>query len=58
MVRAWVFALALAAVTQDPQKLKDILKDKAPHPSWVYHDLAQGVAEAKKTGKPLVVVFR
>jgi hypothetical protein len=25
---------------------------------WIYNDLAQGFAEAKKTGKPLVVVLR
>ena len=25
---------------------------------WIYNDLDQGFTEAKKTGKPLLVVFR
>lgn len=25
---------------------------------WIYNDLEKGFAEAKKTGKPLAVVFR
>ena len=25
---------------------------------WIYNDLDQGFAEAQKTGKPLLVVFR
>ncbi len=25
---------------------------------WIYNDLNQGFAEAQKTGKPLLVVFR
>ena len=25
---------------------------------WIYNDLDKGIAEAKRTGKPLLVVFR
>lgn len=25
---------------------------------WIYNDLQQGIAEAERTGKPLLVVFR
>ena len=25
---------------------------------WIYNDLAQGFAEAEKTGEPLLIVFR
>lgn len=25
---------------------------------WTYNDLGKGIAEAKRTGKPLLVVFR
>jgi hypothetical protein len=25
---------------------------------WIYNDLSQGIAQARKTGKPLLVVFR
>jgi len=26
--------------------------------TWIYNDLAKGMAEAKQTGKPMLVVFR
>ncbi|RKU16853.1 hypothetical protein C6500_16645 [Candidatus Poribacteria bacterium] len=25
---------------------------------WIYNDLAKGIAEAEKTGQPLLIVFR
>ena len=25
---------------------------------WIYNDLPKGIAEAKETGKPLLIVFR
>ena len=25
---------------------------------WVYNDLSQGIAQARKTGRPLLVIFR
>jgi hypothetical protein len=48
-----------------PAKPKDrktqVLEDRqivGADEAWVYNDLAKGIAEAKKTGKPLLVVFR
>lgn len=34
------------------------LKDLEVHPAWLYHDLNAGFAEALKSGRPLMVVFR
>jgi len=30
----------------------------ATHESWIYNDVERGFAEAKKTGKPLLITFR
>jgi hypothetical protein len=43
---------------QDKNPLRDKLKDTAADATWVYDDIDQGFAEAKKTGKPMLVVFR
>jgi hypothetical protein len=55
-------ALALAAAAlggQDPRKeqLKTQLKDEIVG-AWIYDDIPAGFAEAKKSGKPMLVVFR
>ena len=39
-------------------QLREKLKDTALQGAWVYDDIDAGFAEAKKTGKPLLVVFR
>lgn len=57
-----LLALAAAAATlapQDPSKerLRQNLRDVLVGP-WVYDDLDEGYAQAKKTGKPLMVVIR
>jgi hypothetical protein len=44
-----LFVLALALLPQQ--------EEPAPIPGW-HSDLPSGFAEAKKTGKPLLVVFR
>ena len=55
---------ALAALTllslqeAKDRRLQENLKDTGLVGSWVYDDLDAGVAEAKKSGKPLLVVFR
>lgn len=50
---------ALAAATQDGNRqLQQSLNDNDVHASWIYNDIEAGFAEAKKTGKPLLVVFR
>ncbi len=50
----------LLARTQDPQKeaLRAKLKDTTTAGAWIYDDLAAGFALAKKSNKPMLVVFR
>jgi hypothetical protein len=50
--------LLLAAVPQDKDALKASLKEVDIPASWIYDDIDAGFAEAKKTGKPLLVAFR
>ncbi len=51
-----VGAAALAFLgAQDLQKSLD---DTEVRGAWIYNDLGAGFAEARKTGKPLLVVFR
>ena len=56
---------SVPAIAADPPKPKDrnaqVLDDKptvTKDERWVYNDLEKGKAEAAKTGKPLLVVFR
>jgi hypothetical protein len=42
----------------DPEALKKSLDDKDVAGTWIYNDLAAGFAEARKSRKPLLVVFR
>jgi hypothetical protein len=50
--------LVTPAFAQVPAMLQQALKDTDVHPAWIYNDLDRGFAEAKKTGKPLLVVLR
>jgi hypothetical protein len=54
---AAVVCLTLAA-PQDKEKVREGLKDTELKGSWVYDDLPAGIAEAKTSGKPLMVVLR
>lgn len=64
-MRAWA-AIAVAAAglstagAQDGAKeqLRIALKDNEVKGNWIYDDLPAGYAAAKKTGKPMMVVFR
>jgi serine protease Do len=38
--------------------LKTSLGDVELQGNWIYNDISAGFAESKKTGKPLLVVFR
>ena len=60
MTIAMLAALLCAASPQDPRKeqLRTALKDDAVKGDWIYDDLPAGYAEAKKSGKPMLVVFR
>jgi hypothetical protein len=54
-------ALLLAATlvhADDKAQLRAALKDTEPKGDWMYDDLALGFADAKKSGRPLMVVFR
>lgn len=53
-----LLGLAVASEAQEPSGLRKNLKDLEVHGSWVYNDLDRGFAEARKAGKPLLVVFR
>ena len=46
-----------AAESRDA-KVRQDRQDVQATELWIYNDLAQGFAQAKKTGKPLLVVFR
>ena len=55
-----VLALSSTAFAANDRETK-VRKDKADVEAddyWIYNDLPRGVAEAKKSGKPLLVVFR
>jgi serine protease Do len=52
-----LLALALFPLG-DKEKLKNALGDTAPAGAWFYDDLEGGIAEAARTGKPLMVVLR
>jgi hypothetical protein len=51
-----LFAQSLSAQEQTP--LGEALKDIEVAPHWIYDDLPRAVAEAKTSGKPLLVVLR
>jgi hypothetical protein len=49
------------AIQAAENRLERVKKDRADVTAgglWVYNDLDQGFAEARRTGKPLAVVFR
>ena len=50
-------ANSLHAADRDTQVRDDRKKLQADE-TWVYNDLDQGLALAKKQGKPLLIVFR
>ena len=60
-------AVALAALVagsfgagQDParEKLRTALKDTEPAGNWHYDNMTSGLLDAKKSKKPLLIVFR
>ena len=53
-------AALICAAPQDPKKeqLRTALKDDSVKGEWIYDDLNAGYAQAKKTGKPMLIVFR
>jgi hypothetical protein len=57
---AALFVLGAAAVVlaKNTPPLKEALEDHLVSSAWIYDDIDAGYAEAKKTGKPLLVTFR
>ena len=57
-----VAALAAASLGtgQDParERLRTALKDTEPAGNWHYDNLASGILDAKRSKKPLLIVFR
>ena len=53
-----VACLAFLATAQDKEKLRTALKDTEVKGDWIYDDLDAGTAAAKKSGKPMMIVFR
>ena len=47
-----------AAFAQDFDKLKVAVGDAHLGDGWIYEDIEKGYAEARRTGKPLLAVFR
>lgn len=53
------FVLATTLLAQDREtKVRNDRKNVEDAGRWIYNDLPKGIAEAKKTGKPLLVIFR
>lgn len=49
--------LSLLCVQDPKEKLRQSLQDDCDR-SWIYDDVGAGFAQAKKSGKPLMIVFR
>ena len=58
LVAASVLALASRPQDADKERLRHALGDNELVGTWIYDDLPAGYAEAKKSGKPLMVVLR
>src|SRR5688500_18768598 len=52
------FLSVLVLSTGDKEKLREALGDHALVGPWIYDDLEAGIAEAGRTGKPSLIVFR
>lgn len=57
LILASGLAAVAARVAQDKEQLKVKLKDEVAG-AWVYDDIAQGMAMARKANKPMMIVFR
>jgi hypothetical protein len=59
----WATIIALAGVTRASavlaqNDLRKNLKDTNVADHWIYDDIAAGFADARESGKPLLVTFR
>src|SRR5215831_10189586 len=53
-----IILLGAAGAQEREQKVRTDRKKIEAEGFWIYNDFARGVAEAKKSGKPIVVVLR
>lgn len=54
-----ILSLSAALPAQDREtKVRNDRKNVEEEGRWIYNDLPKGIAEAKKTGKPMLVIFR
>ena len=53
-----VLAFAASATQDSNRQLQESLGDTDVHESWIYNDVDAAFADAKRTKKPLLVVFR
>ena len=61
IVLASLLVLDIASLTAAEDRKERVLNDRAEvetSGNWIYNDLPKGVAEAARTGKPLMVVIR
>lgn len=49
---------SLAAQRGEGQRVLDDRERMLESDTWIYGDLERGIQEARKTGKPLLIVFR
>jgi hypothetical protein len=53
--------VAAFAVSAAEDRREKVLKDRTEVqsiPQWIYNDLSKGVAEATRSGKPMLIVLR
>ena len=62
LMRTVLIVAAMSVVGTAQNKRDDaVRKDREtvePAGKWIYHDLPRGLAEAKRSGRPVLVVFR
>lgn len=50
--------LVAGALPQDKAQLQTALRDTEVKGDWIYDDIPAGYAQAKASGKPLLLTFR
>src|SRR5262245_1410600 len=55
---AWAALAAPAAAQTREQKVQADRQKVEADGFWIYNDLPKGIAEAKQSGKPLIVILR
>lgn len=53
-----LFAAPLVFAQDRETKVRNDRKNVEADENWIYNDLPKGISEARKTGKPMLVVFR